>query len=162
MKPKFIIVLLILLCSAILIAGCTSSQSPPTPPQTQYVETAPVTNETTTGASVVPTADDFIVDDSSGQIQVRTVGSGADSQMKEVDVTLNRADGVVQTVSSNDSNQAANFNGIIQGTTSGTDHIIVKVIMDDGDTYTVIDNDIKYGEEINDGICKTTRFGTPC
>ncbi|MGA2104707.1 MAG: hypothetical protein ABSG06_04860 [Methanoregula sp.] len=162
MKPKFIIVLLILLCSAILIAGCTSSQSPPTPAQTQYVETAPVTNETTTGASVVPTADDFIVDDSSGQIQVRTVGSGADSQMKEVDVTLNRADGVVQTVSSNDSNQAANFNGIIQGTTSGTDHIIVKVIMDDGDTYTVIDNDIKYGEEINDGICKTTRFGTPC
>ena len=162
MKPKFIIVLLILLCSAILIAGCTSSQSPPTPAQTQYVETAPVTNETTTGASVVPTADDFIVDDSSGQIQVRTVGSGADSQMKEVDVTLNRADGVVQTVSSNDSNQAANFNGIIQGTTSGTDHIIVKVIMDDGDTYTVIDNDIKYGEEINDGICKTTRFGTHC
>jgi len=162
MKPKFIIVLLILLCSAILIAGCTSSQSPPPPAQTQYVETAPVTNETTTGASVVPTADDFIVDDSSGQIQVRTVGSGADSQMKEVDVTLNRADGVVQTVSSNDSNQAANFNGIIQGTTSGTDHIIVKVIMDDGDTYTVIDNDIKYGEEINDGICKTTRFGTPC
>ncbi|MGB7993511.1 hypothetical protein [Methanoregula sp.] len=162
MKPKFIIVLLILLCSAILIAGCTSSQSPPTPAQTQYVETAPVTNETTTGASVVPTADDFIVDDSDGQIQVRTVGSGADSQMKEVDVTLNRADGVVQTVSSNDSNQAANFNGIIQGTTSGTDHIIVKVIMDDGDTYTVIDNDIKYGEEINDGICKTTRFGTPC
>ncbi len=111
---------------------------------------------------MVPTADDFIVDDSDGQIQVRTVGSGADSQMKEVDVTLNRADGVVQTVSSNDSNQAANFNGIIQGTTSGTDHIIVKVIMDDGDTYTVIDNDIKYGEEINDGICKTTRFGTPC
>jgi hypothetical protein len=162
MKPKFIIVLLILLCSAILIAGCTSSQSPPTPAPTPYVETAPVTNETTTGASVVPTADDFIVDDSSGQIQVRTVGSGADSQMKEVDVTLNRADGVVQTVSSNDSNQAANFNGIIQGTTSGTDHIIVKVIMDDGDTYTVIDNDIKYGEEINDGICKTTRFGTPC
>lgn len=162
MKPKFIIVLLILLCSAILIAGCTSSQSPPTPAQTQYVETAPVTNETTIGASVVPTADDFIVDDSSGQIQVRTVGSGADSQMKEVDVTLNRADGVVQTVSSNDSNQAANFNGIIQGTTSGTDHIIVKVIMDDGNTYTVIDNDIKYGEEINDGICKTTRFGTPC
>jgi len=162
MKPKFIIVLLILLCSAILIAGCTSSQSSPTPAQTQYVETAPLTKETTTGASVVPTADDFIVDDSSGQIQVRTVGSGADSQMKEVDVTLNRADGVVQTVSSNDSNQAANFNGIIQGTTSGTDHIIVKVIMDDGDTYTVIDNDIKYGEEINDGICKTTRFGTPC
>lgn len=162
MKPKFIIVLLILLCSAILIAGCTSSQSPPTPAQTQYVETAPVTNETTTGASVVPAADDFIVDDSDGQIQVCTVGSGADSQMKEVDVTLNRADGVVQTVSSNDSNQAANFNGIIQGTTSGTDHIIVKVIMDDGDTYTVIDNDIKYGEEINDGICKTTRFGTPC
>ena len=51
-----------------------------------------------------PQADDFIVDDSGGQIQVCTVGSGADSQIKEVDVTLNRADGVI-AVSSNDSNQ---------------------------------------------------------
>jgi hypothetical protein len=153
MKRKLILSLLVVLCSAILIAGCASSPSSSTPAPTQnsatgpaatltaqYTGTAPVTTETTTGYTYVPTSSDFRVLDNRGGILVHYVSTSYG--LKGIDVTLNRADGVVTTKSG--------YN-IFEGSTTGSDHLIVKVTMDDGKTYTVIDNDIKPGQQIKDG-----------
>jgi hypothetical protein len=144
MQQKAILSVLFLLCIAIIITGCTGTQSPATPVPTQNIASPPA-ETVTTGGSLVPSPTDSIVasrlvnvnveKDYLGNVIATFQGGSGLIHVKSIDVTLNRADGLVKTASLGTS---VDDSVTLEGT-KDTDRVMVFVSMDDGKTYKIID-----------------------
>lgn len=143
MKP--ILPALAMLCIALLmVAGCTSPLSPPSP-----AVTTPATATPVQAPDLVPRPTDVVPPYQQVAIQVskNTVatnpwisvlfaGGGGQSYVVSMTATVIRSDGVVETQTARSPEIGTNlmFNG-----TTKTDRAIVNVTYTDGKTYTVKD-----------------------
>ena len=144
MQLKAILSVLLLLCIAIIVAGCAGTQSPAAPAPAQNTVSAPAATGTT-GASLVPSPTDSMVasrvvnvnveKDYLGNVIVTFQGGNGLGHVKSIDVTLNRADGIVKTASLG---IHVDDTVTLEGT-KDTDRVMVSVSMDDGKTYKIVD-----------------------
>jgi len=137
---------LILLGIAMIVAGCAGTQSPSTPAPTQNAaSTAAPAASMTTGASLVPSPTDSMVasrqvnvnveKDYLGNVIVTYQGGNGLGHVKSLDVTMNRADGIVKTASLGiHADDAVTLEG-----TKDSDRVMVYAAMDDGKTYKIVD-----------------------
>ena len=146
MQQKAALSVLLILCIAILAAGCAGTQSPATPAPTQTTASAPAPSSTVaTGAGLVPSPTDSMIasrqvnvnveKDYLGNVIITFQGGNGLGHVRSIDVTLNRADGVVKTASLG---IHADDSVTLEGT-KDTDRVIVTVFMDDGKSYKIID-----------------------
>jgi hypothetical protein len=144
MQLKAIMSVLLLLSIAIIVAGCAGTQSPATPAPTQNTVSAPAAT-VTTGASLVPSPTDSMVasrlvnvnveKDYLGMVTFTFQGGSGLIHVRSIEVTLNRADGIVKTATlGTHVDDAVTLEG-----TKDTDRVMVSVSMDDGKTYKIID-----------------------
>lgn len=142
MQIKNTVAVIILLCTIIAIAGCTGTQSPPAGPSSP----ASGTGSATSGGSLVPSPTDAVPDynmvkvdvgekDYLGKIPVIFQGGMGQVHVKNIDVTLYRADGQIKkaTVGANKGDEVE-----LEGTKQ-TDRVVVFITMDNGQTYKTND-----------------------
>ncbi len=144
MQYRVTISIIILICAALAIAGCTGTQTNPAAvPGTG----SPGTQGTSSsGGNLVVSPTDAVPDynmvtadvgekDYLGNIPVIFQGGMGQIHVKKIDVTLYRSDGQVKTATV----------GIKKGDlvelegTKQTDRVVVKVSMDNGQSYTIND-----------------------
>jgi hypothetical protein len=147
--------LVILLCTVLAIAGCTSAPSL-TPATQAPVATAapssgsPASTVASSGGNLVPSPTDVVVasrtltlnveKDYLGNVVVTFQGGNGNGHVKSFDVTVNRADGQVST-----GKLGVNIGDVVTlPATKDTDRVIVVANMDDGKAYKVIDMTSKF------------------
>ena len=141
MQYRVTISIIILICAALAIAGCTGTQTNPAAvPGTGSPSTS------SSGSNLVVSPTDAVPDynmvtadvgekDYLGNIPVIFQGGMGQIHVKKIDVTLYRSDGQVKTATV----------GIKKGDlvelegTKQTDRVVVKVSMDNGQSYTIND-----------------------
>lgn len=150
MNYRAIIFISTLMCTAIILAGCTGTQSP-------SVETGPGTQPpsagapaTTTAANLVPTSVDVLdaartvnvnIDkDYLGTIHATFQGGPGLQTVRNIEVTVNRADGQVKTATVGiNVDDTAEIEG-----TKDSDRVIVRVSLSDGKTYKIFDDIVAF------------------
>ena len=136
--------LIILICAALAIAGCTGTQNPPVATAAGS-GTGSSGSSTSAGNMIVSPTDavpeyNFVMADVGekdylGNIPVIFQGGMGQIHVKKIDVTLYRSDGQVKTATI----------GIKKGDqvelegTKQTDRVVVRVSMDNGQSYTIND-----------------------
>ena len=144
MQYRITLSLIFLICAALAIAGCTVAQNTPAAPAA-----GSGTGSTGTPASpgnlavsptdVVPEYNMVKVDvsekDYLGTIPVIFQGGMGQIHVTKIDVTLYRSDGQVKTATT-DAKKGEQVE--LEGTKQ-TDRVVVKVSMDNGQTYTIND-----------------------
>ena len=145
MQYRATISIIILICAALAIAGCTGTQNTPAAPATGSGTGSPGTSSSSGGNLVVSPTDvvpdynmvtaDVGEKDYLGNIPVIFQGGMGQIHVKKIDVTLYRSDGQIKTATI----------GIKKGDlvelegTKQTDRVVVKVSMDNGQSYTIND-----------------------
>jgi len=158
MQAKTILLIALLLGAVFAIMGCTSAPQAPAaaPAATAAPAAAPAANAPVASApaasssSLQSSPTDAIIPsrqltldvekDYLGKVTVTFQGGAGNGHVNSFQVTVNRADGQVQTGS-----LGTNLGDTVtlQGT-KDTDRVIVQATMDDGKTYKVIDTQSKY------------------
>jgi hypothetical protein len=141
------VIMIVLLCSALAIAGCTSTSPPPsatTPASgtTAGSGTTPASSTvilTTVPTDIVPGSNQVTVDvgvkDYLGNIEVIYQGGMGQIHVKKISTTITRADGKTQTaLLENKKGSTVELEG-----TKQTDRVEVWVSMDNGETYKIND-----------------------
>lgn len=139
-----------LLCIFLALAGCTGTQNPPAGPQATVpagTQTAPATSA---GADLVVSPTDSIIEanrvnvnvekDYLGNVIVTFQGGSGLQLVNRIDVTLNRADGLVKTA---DVGIRVDDTATLEGT-KNTDRVMVYVTMKDGKRYKIVDTLVPY------------------
>jgi hypothetical protein len=144
MQYRITLSVIFLICAAIAIAGCTGTQNTPAAPATgsgtgSAGTSSPAGNLVVSPTEVVPDYNMVKVDvsekDYLGNIPVIFQGGMGQIHVKKIDVTLYRSDGQVKTATI----------GIKKGDqvelegTKQTDRVVVRVSMDNGQSYTIND-----------------------
>jgi hypothetical protein len=134
--------IIILICAALAIAGCTGTQNPSVAPA---AGSGTGSAGSSTGNMVVSPTDampdynfvkaDVGEKDYLGNIPVIFQGGMGQIHVKKIDVTLYRSDGQVKTatIGINKGDQVE-----LEGTKQ-TDRVVVRVSMDNGQSYTIND-----------------------
>jgi|WetSurMetagenome_2_1015567.scaffolds.fasta_scaffold123185_1 hypothetical protein len=148
MHGKCAITLVVLLGIILACAGCTASVNsslPAATPAATAPAISPASGVTTAGASLVPSPTDAVVDarklninvekDYLGNVIFTFQGGAGLLHVKKIDVTLNRADGVVK---SGTVGITAGSSATLEGTKQ-SDRAIVYVTLDDGTAYKFVD-----------------------
>ena len=142
MQYRITVSLIILICAALAIAGCTGTQNTSAAP-TAGSGTGSLSSST--GNMVVSPTDavpdynfvkaDVGEKDYLGNIPVIFQGGMGQIHVKKIDVTLYRSDGQVKTatIGINKGDQVE-----LEGTKQ-TDRVVVRVSMDNGQSYTIND-----------------------
>ncbi|MFA4823768.1 MAG: hypothetical protein WC593_01280 [Methanoregula sp.] len=144
MQYRIIVVMVFLMCAALAIAGCTGTQNTPaaSAPGSGTGPTgssAPAGNLVVSPTEVVPEYNMVTADvgekDYLGNIPVIFQGGMGQIHVKKIDVTLYRSDGQVKTatIGTKKGDQAE-----LEGTKQ-TDRVVVRVSMDNGQSYTIKD-----------------------
>jgi hypothetical protein len=141
MQVNNTIAVILLLCTIIAFTGCTGT--PGTPDGTSSVSG---TGSATSGGSLVPSPTDVIPDynmvkvdigekDYLGNIPVIFQGGMGQIHVKNIDVTLYRADGQIRkaAIGANKGDEVE-----LEGTKE-TDRVVVFITMDNGQTYKTND-----------------------
>ena len=152
MKVKAVFSLVLLLSIIVAFAGCTGTQSPAAPAAqpSGAVGVAPASPPATSGASIVPSPTDNVVDarkvnvnvekDYLGNVIYTFQGGAGLGHVRKIDITLNRADGTIKTGTLGITiDSAATLEG-----TKNTDRAIVDVTLDDGKTYKMVDMQVPF------------------
>jgi hypothetical protein len=147
MQYRVTISIIILICAALAIAGCTGTQNAPSSPaagsgtgSSGSAGSSAYTNSLVVSPTdSVPDYNQVMADvgekDYLGNIPVIFQGGMGQIHVKKIDVTLYRSDGQVKTVTM----------GIKKGDqvelegTKQTDRVVVRVSMDNGQSYTIND-----------------------
>lgn len=154
---KSAIVIPLFLIAAVLVAGCTGTQSPPTTtvaPTTEAITTVPTTEvvATTPAGSTMPGPTQTIPPNQAVSISVEKAGmysttiitsfdgGKGNNFVSRIDVKVTRPDGSVVTGSL----QPIVGNTLELEGTNGTDRVEVTVYMKDGKVYKVIDQQVPY------------------
>ena len=144
MQYRVTISIIILICAALAIAGCTGTQNTPAAPAAG--SGAGSTGTTASAGNMVVSPTDAVPEynfvmanvgekDYLGNIPVIFQGGMGQIHVKKIDVTLYRSDGQVKTATI----------GIKKGDqvelegTKQTDRVVVRVSMDNGQSYTIND-----------------------
>jgi hypothetical protein len=148
MHDNATISLVVLLGIILVCAGCTASVNTSAPAATPAASSqagTPAAAVTTAGASLVPSPTDAVVDarklninvekDYLGNVIFTFQGGAGLIHVKKIDVTLNRADGLVKTGTVG---ITADSTATLEGTKE-TDRAIVYVTLDDGKPYKFVD-----------------------
>ena len=142
MHYRVTISIIILICAALAIAGCTGTQNPSAAPA---AGSGTGSSGSSTGNMVVSPTDtipdynfvkaDVGEKDYLGNIPVIFQGGMGQIHVKKIDVTLYRSDGQVKTatIGINKGDQVE-----LEGTRQ-TDRVVVRVSMDNGQSYTIND-----------------------
>jgi hypothetical protein len=142
MQYRVTISIIILICAALAIAGCTGTQNPSAAPA---AGSGTGSSGSSTGNMVVSPTDavpdynfvkaDVGEKDYLGNIPVIFQGGMGQIHVKKIDVTLYRSDGQVKTatIGINKGDQVE-----LEGTKQ-TDRVVVRVSMDNGQSYTIND-----------------------
>jgi len=142
MHYRVTISIIILICAALAIAGCTGTQNPSAAPA---AGSGTGSSGSSTGNMVVSPTDtipdynfvkaDVGEKDYLGNIPVIFQGGMGQIHVKRIDVTLYRSDGQVKTatIGINKGDQVE-----LEGTRQ-TDRVVVRVSMDNGQSYTIND-----------------------
>jgi len=146
------VIMIVLLCSALAMAGCTGTQTSPvattpasgTPAQMVATSGLPVGTLTTEPTSVVPNYNKVVVDvgvkDYLGNSEVIYQGGEGQIHVKKITAKMTRADGKTQTESlENKKGYTVELEG-----TKQTDRVEVWVSMDNGETYKINDVLLEY------------------
>jgi hypothetical protein len=147
MQIRIMVIMAVLLCSALAMAGCTSTPTTPaatTPASgtTTGAGTTPASSGavlTTVPTDIVPGTNLVTVDvgvkDYLGNIEVIYQGGTGQIHVKKISAKLTRADGKTQTVLlENKKGSSVDLEG-----TKQTDRVEVWVSMDNGETYKIND-----------------------
>ncbi|MDP3397329.1 MAG: hypothetical protein Q8S57_11790 [Methanoregula sp.] len=142
MQYRITVSLIILICAALAIAGCTGTQNTSAAPAAASGTGSPVYstgNMVVSPTDSVPDYNQVMADvgekDYLGNIPVIFQGGMGQIHVKKIDVTLYRSDGQVKTATI----------GIKKGDhvelegTKQTDRVVVRVSMDNGQSYTIND-----------------------
>jgi hypothetical protein len=129
-------------------AGCTGTPSPAAPATQSSpgaVGTAPSSTSAASGASLVPSPTDSVVEarqvninvekDYLGNVIYTFQGGAGLIHVKNIDITLNRADGTTKTGTLG---ITVDSTATLEGT-KDTDRTIVYVTLDDGKQYKMVD-----------------------
>ncbi len=142
MQYRVTISIIILICAALAIAGCTGTQNPSAAPA---AGSGTGSSSSSAGNMVVSPTDavpdynfvkaDVGEKDYLGNIPVIFQGGMGQIHVKKIDVTLYRSDGQVKTatIGINKGDQVE-----LEGTKQ-TDRVVVRVSMDNGQSYTIND-----------------------
>jgi len=143
MNNRIFLSLILLICAALAIAGCTETQ---TTPAASPAGTATGSSGSSAAANLAVSPTDAVPDynmvtvnvgekDYLGNIPVIFQGGMGQIHVKKIDVTLYRSDGQVKTatIGINKGDQAE-----LEGTKQ-TDRVVVRVSMDNGQSYTIND-----------------------
>ncbi|PKL70504.1 MAG: hypothetical protein CVV30_03895 [Methanomicrobiales archaeon HGW-Methanomicrobiales-1] len=143
MKNRIILSLVFLICIALAIAGCTGTQTTsaasPTGTTTGSSGSSAAGNLAVSPTDAVPDYNMVTVDvgekDYLGNIPVIFQGGMGQIHVKKIDVTLYRSDGQIKTatIGINKGDQAE-----LEGTKQ-TDRVVVRVSMDNGQSFTIND-----------------------
>ena len=142
MKYRVTFSIIILICAALAIAGCTGTQNTSTAPAAGSGTgslSSSAGNMIVSPTDTVPEYNFVVVDvgekDYLGNIPVIFQGGMGQIHVKKIDVTLYRSDGKVipATIGSNKGDQVE-----LEGTKQ-TDRVVVRVSMDNGQSYTIKD-----------------------
>jgi hypothetical protein len=135
-----------LLCVLLAIAGCTGTQNAPVVTQVTVPADTQTASATLAGPDLAVSPTDSIIEakkvnvnvekDYLGNVIVTFQGGNGLQQVNKIDVTLNRADGVVKTA---DVGIRVGDTQTLEGT-KNTDRVIVYVTMKDGKRYKIIDS----------------------
>lgn len=140
------VIMIVLLCSALAIAGCTSTPTTPAAPSPASGTTAGGTSPASSGAvltsvptDIVPGSNQVTVDvgvkDYLGNIEVIYQGGMGQIHVKKISAKITRADGQTQTkLLENKKGSTIELEG-----TKQTDRVEVWVDMDNGQTYKIND-----------------------
>lgn len=147
MQVKAVLSLVLLLSIIVTFAGGTGTQSPAAPAaqSSGAVAAAPSSAPATSGASIVPSPTDTVIDawkvnvnvekDYLGNVIYTFQGGAGLGHVKKIDIALNRADGTTQTGTLGITiDSTATLAG-----TKNTDRAIVDITFDDGKTYKTVD-----------------------
>ena len=142
MKYRVTFSIIILICAALAIAGCTGTQNTSAAPAAGSGTgslSSSAGNMIVSPTDTVPEYNFVVVDvgekDYLGNIPVIFQGGMGQIHVKKIDVTLYRSDGKVipATIGSNKGDQVE-----LEGTKQ-TDRVVVRVSMDNGQSYTIKD-----------------------
>ena len=142
MKYRVTFSIIILICAALAIAGCTGTQNTSAAPAAGSGTgslSSSAGNMVVSPTDTVPEYNFVVVDvgekDYLGNIPVIFQGGMGQIHVKKIDVTLYRSDGQVKTatIGSNKGDQVE-----LEGTKQ-TDRVVVRVSMDNGQSYTIND-----------------------
>lgn len=146
MYIKTILLITGLLCVLLAIAGCTGTQNAPVVTQVTVPAVTQTASATLAGPDLAVSPTDSIIEakkvnvnvekDYLGNVIVTFQGGNGLQQVNKIDVTLNRADGVVKTA---DVGIGVGDTVTLEGT-KNTDRVIVYVTMKDGKRYKIIDS----------------------
>ena len=146
MQIKTIISITGLLCVLLAIAGCTGTQNSPVVTQGTVPAATQTASPTSAGPDLVPSPTDSIIDaykldfnvekDYLGNVIVTFQGGRGLQQVNKIDVTLNRADGLVKTA---DVGINMGDSVTLEGT-KNTDRVMIYVTMKDGRRYKIVDS----------------------
>lgn len=146
MYIKTILLITGLLCVLLAIAGCTGTQNAPVVTQVTVPAVTQTASATLAGPDLAVSPTDSIIEakkvnvnvekDYLGNVIVTFQGVNGLQQVNKIDVTLNRADGVVKTA---DVGIGVGDTVTLEGT-KNTDRVIVYVTMKDGKRYKIIDS----------------------
>ena len=146
MKASTILLLFVLVCCAVALAGCTSSQSGSSGSTPAASGTTPASSLTTTPTDAMPANIAVTVTvgekDYLGNIPVTFDGGPGQVNVNKINVVLTRADGSTDTESlGSDKGDVVNMAGTRgSGSLSGqSDRVQVFVTMNNGQTYKVDD-----------------------
>ena len=139
-----------LLCVLLAMAGCTGTQNAPVATQGTVPAATQTAAATSAGPDLVVSPTDSIIEankvninvekDYLGNVIVTFQGGNGLQQVNKIDVTLNRADGLVKM---SDVGIRVGDTATLEGT-KNTDRVIVYVTMKDGKQYKVIDSLMPY------------------
>lgn len=142
---KLIVPALAFVCIALLmVAGCTSPISPPSPPETPFPTSTPaqVPDLVPEPTDVVPPYQQVYVQVTKNTvstdpwISVLFAGGAGQSYVVQMTATVIHPDGTIETQSARSPEMGTNL--MFSGTTK-TDRAIVNITYTDGETYTVKD-----------------------
>jgi hypothetical protein len=146
MQIKTIFLITGLLCVLLAIAGCTGTQKSPVVTQVTVPPGTQTASPTQAGPDLAVSPTDNIIEankvnvnvekDYLGNVIVTFQGGNGLQQVNKIDVTLNRADGVMKT---SDVGIRVGDSVTLEGT-KNTDRVMVYVTMKDGKRYKVVDS----------------------
>ena len=145
MNNRIFLSLVLLICAALAFAGCTGTQTTtPAVPATSTgtgstASSSPVGNLVVSPTDIIPDYNMVTVDvgekDYLGKIPVIFQGGTGQIHVKKIDVTLYRSDGQVKTATIGiKKGDMAELEG-----TKQTDRVVVRVSMDNGQSFTIND-----------------------
>ncbi len=151
MHIKTIVMMTGLLCALLAIAGCTGTQNSPAVTQVTVPPSAQIPAPTTlAGPDLAVSPTDSMLEankvnvnvekDYLGNVIVTFQGGNGLQLVNKIDVTLNRADGLVKT---SDVGIRVGDTVTLEGT-KDTDRLVVYVTMKDGKRYKIVDSSMPY------------------